>query len=59
MNLVVAGGCYRRDAGDVLPEWDLMITSDSANALLTGMVTDTLGFRTPTPHPTLRSPRLT
>jgi phosphoesterase RecJ-like protein len=29
-----------------LPEWDLPITKDVASALLTALVTDTLGFRT-------------
>ena len=31
---------------DCLPQWVLEITSPVANALLTGIVTDTLGFRT-------------
>ena len=31
---------------DCLPQWGLEITSPVANALLTGIVTDTLGFRT-------------
>lgn len=29
-----------------LPAWDLPITSDVASALLTGIITDTIGFRT-------------
>ena len=37
---------------DHLPKWDLPITRDVASNLLTGLVTDTLGFRTisTTPH---------
>jgi phosphoesterase RecJ-like protein len=34
-----------------LPEWDLEITRAVAAALLTGIVTDTLGFRTPNTTP--------
>lgn len=31
---------------DLLPLWDLPLTKDVASALLTGLVTDTIGFRT-------------
>jgi phosphoesterase RecJ-like protein len=31
---------------DRLPDWDLPLTRDVAAALLTGLITDTLGFRT-------------
>jgi phosphoesterase RecJ-like protein len=36
---------------DCLPRWGLEITQPIANALLTGIVTDTLGFRTPSTTP--------
>jgi phosphoesterase RecJ-like protein len=32
---------------DLIPEWGLAIRQPTASALLTGMITDTLGFRTP------------
>jgi len=40
---------------DLLKEWDIHISSSAADALLMGIITDTIGFRTPntTPH-TLR-----
>jgi phosphoesterase RecJ-like protein len=34
-----------------LPDWGYTITKTIANALLTGIVTDTLGFRTPNTNP--------
>ena len=36
-----------------IPQWGLPITPPSANALLTGIVTDTIGFRTPNVNSTL------
>jgi len=34
-----------------LPQWDLPVPVEAASALLTGMLTDTLGFRTPNMRP--------
>lgn len=47
LNLVVTGAVATTEIiADSLPAWGLSITAEVAAALLTGLVTDTLGFRT-------------
>ena len=47
INLVMPGAVATSAIlAEYLPEWDLEINTDVANALLTGVVSDTLGFRT-------------